>query len=323
VLLCTGGLTRCGQNPVVATLQSALESLLSDGESGYLRLFKLIPLLMVVGFMAWCSSNKGGKLEAQQVRVELSELMSTQGYLSGPADSENLPAVAKRVGPAGMNRLLYDSAPTASLAALKWMVKNGADPKNTEAIGEEPLLHRIARIPQPERLEYFIGMGLDPKERSRDGATLLHVAARNGLDERTLALLTSKGLTVSDVTALGKQPIHMASVKSIPVLASVGADISAKDLSGRTPLHWAALEGKHEQVNALLRMNASVFATDGQGRTPLHLAAMGNSEEVVDTLLAAGAPRAVRDQDNMTPRELAQESRKKRNNRYRDLTERL
>jgi ankyrin repeat protein len=300
-----------------------VESLLSDGQPGYLRLFKLIPLLMVVGFMAWCSSNKGGKPEVQQVRVELSDLMSTQGYLSGPADSENLPGVAKRVGPAGMNRLLYDSAPTASLAALKWMVKNGADPKNTGAIGEEPLLHRIARIPQPERLEYFIGMGLDPKERSRDGATLLHVAARNGLGERALALLTSKGLAVSDATTLGKQPIHMASVKAIPVLAGAGADISAKDSSGRTPLHWAALEGKHEQVSALLRMNASVFATDNKGRTPLHLAAMGNSEEVVDTLLAAGAPRAVRDQDNMTPRELAQESRKNRNYRYRDLTEKL
>lgn len=278
---------------------------------------------MVVGFMAWCSSNKGGKPEVQQVRIELSELMSTQGYLSGPSDSENLAGVAKRVGPAGMNRLLYDSAPTASLAALQWMVKNGADPKNTGALAEEPLLHRVVRIPQPERLEYFMGLGLDPKEKSRDGATLLHVAARNGLDERMLALLVSKGLGMTDATTAGKQPIHMASVKSIPVLANAGADISAKDAMGRTPLHWAALEGKHEQVSALLRMSASVFATDKQGRTPLHLAAMGNSEEVVDTLLAAGAPRAVRDQDNMTPRELAQESRKNRNNRYRDVTEKL
>jgi hypothetical protein len=296
---------------------------LSNSESGYVRLFKLIPLLMVVAFMAWCSSNKGGKADVPQLRAELSELMSVQGYLSGPSDSENLPGVAKRVGSAGMNRLLYDSAPTASLAALQWMVKNGADPKNTGAIADEPLLHRVARVPQLERLEYFVGLGLDPREKSRDGASLLHVAARNGLDERTLQWLTSKGLGVSDPTTLGKQPIHMASVKSIAVLASAGADISAKDSSGRTPLHWAALEGKHEQVSALLRMNASVFATDNNGRTPLHLAAMGNSEEVVDTLLAAGAPRAVRDQGNMTPRELAQESRKNRNNRYRDLTEKL
>jgi hypothetical protein len=312
-----------GQNLGFIKPQPDRESLLSDGESGYLKLFKLIPLLMVVGFMAWCSSNKGGKAEVLQVRTELNELMSIQGYLSGPSDSDNLAGVAKRVGSAGMNRLLYDSAPTASLAAMQWMVKNGADPKNTGAIAEETLLHRVVRIPQPERLEYFTGLGLDPKEKSRDGTTLMHVAARQGLDERMLSWLVGKGLGVSDATTSGKQPIHVASVKSIPVLAGAGADLSAKDAMGRTPLHWAALEGKHEQVNALLRMSASVFATDNQGRTPLHLAAMGNSEEVVDTLLAAGAPRAVRDQDNLTPRELAQEARKKRNNRYRDLTEKL
>ena len=297
---------------------------MSEAESGRLRLFRLIPLLMVVGFVAWCSNNNGGKAESLQVRAELSELMSAQGYLSVPSDAQNLPGVAKRVGPAGMNRLLYETAPTASLAALQWMVKHGAEPKHTGTIGEAPLMHRVAQIPQYERLEYFFGLGLDPKEKSRDGATLLHVAALHGLDDRTLALLLGKGLSLSDATTLGKQPIHVANLKSIPVLAAAGADISAKDSMGRTPLHWAALEGKHDQVSALLRMNASVFVTDSKGRTPLHLAALGNSEDVVTTLLAAGAPKSARDQDNMTPRDLAQESRrKKRTDRFRDFMDKL
>ena len=102
-----------------------------------------------------------------------------------------------------------------------------------------------------------------------------------------------------------------------------GADVAAKDNMGRTPLHWAALEGKHEQVAELLRVGSSVFVADAKGRTPLHLAAMGRSETVIDALLAAGAPRAVRDNDNLTPRELALETRRSRNDRYRDVSERL
>jgi ankyrin repeat protein len=296
---------------------------LSDGGSGYLRLFKLIPMLMVVGFMAWCTSNRGAKQDVMQVRTEIVELLSSSGLISGLPSDVDLVGTAKRIGPAGMNRLLYESAGTATLPALKWMVKNGADPRNVGALLNEPLLHKVAQQPQFERLEYFLGLGLDVKERGRDGVSLMHVAAQGGMDERVLALLTAKGLSVSETTASGKQPIHMASVKAISVLARAGADVNAKDNAGRTPLHWAAADGKNEQAVELLRMSASVFSVDAKGRTPLHLAALGRSEAVIDTLLAAGAPRAVRDSDNFTPRELAQEARKNSRDRYRDLAEKL
>lgn len=280
-------------------------------------------MLMVVGFLAWCSSNRGARQDVMQVRTEIVELMTSSSLISGPSSDVDLAAAAKRIGPAGMNRLLYESAGTASLPALQWMVKNGADPRNVGAMLNEPLLHKVAQQPQFERLEYFVGLGLDVKERGRDGASLMHVAAQGGMDERVLGLLTAKGLSVSETTAAGKQPIHMASVKAISVLARAGADVSAKDNAGRTPLHWAAAEGKNEQVVELLRMNASVFSVDAKGRTPLHLAALGRSEAVIDTLLAAGAPRAVRDSDNLTPRELAQEARKNSRDRYRDVAEKL
>ena len=296
---------------------------MSDAGSGHLRLFKLIPILMVIGFMAWCSSNRGSNVDAVQVRTEIIDLLATSGLLSGPSNDVDLAAAAKRIGPAGMNRLLYESAANASLPALKWMVKNGADPKNVGAMFGEPLLHKVARQPQFDRLEYMLGFGLDAKERGKDGLSLMHVAAQGGMDERVLGLLLSKGLLVSESSDSGKQPIHVASVKSISVLARSGADVAAKDNMGRTPLHWAALEGKHEQVAELLRVGASVFVADAKGRTPLHLAAMGRSETVIDALLAAGAPRAVRDNDNLTPRELALETRRSRNDRYRDVSERL
>jgi ankyrin repeat protein len=214
-----------------------------------------------------------------------------------------------------MNRLLYEAAPGASVEVLKWLVNHGAVPSNVGAMTDLPLLHRAAQSPRYDRLEYLLSFGLDPLERSREGLTLLHVAARGGLDERVLQLLTSHGLKVGDASKTGLRPIHLASVKSIPVLIAAGADINAKDEDGRTALHRAAREGRNDVVAELIRNNASVHSTDNRGRTPLHLAAMATgADAVIETLLAAGAMKSTRDNDGMTARDLAIEARETRSN---------
>lgn len=273
-------------------------------------MFKLIPTLMLVGLMAWCSQGNRGRQEVMQSRVELIELFQQAGLIDQPAPEMDLTRVARQAGTSGMNRVLYDAASGSSVQALKWLVKNGADPRNIGAIEDLPLLLKAAQAPRYDRLEYFMSLGLDPLQRSRDGQTMMHVAARGGLDERVLELLRSKGLGVTDETALGQQPIHFASVKSIPVLVAAGADIEAKDINGRTALHNAAFNGRDDIVAELLRMKASVYATDKQGRTPLHLASLKYNQKVVDTLVAAGAPQAARDHNNQTPSELAPAQRR-------------
>lgn len=294
---------------------------MAEDRSLSLTLFRLIPLLMLVSFVAWCSSSRspqGGG--GGPVRAELLDLMMQNGLVDGMPQSSDLDAVAKRAGPAGMNRMLYSSAAEASLPALRWMVEHGADPRNIGAIESVPLLHKVAKRPQFERLEFFLKLGLDPRQTASDGQTLMHVAAAGGLDERVLTLLVSKGLSLSDTAHDGKQPIHHASVKSIPVLATAGADLGALDRKGRSALHWAALEGRNDIATELLRMNASVFTADKEGSTPLHLAALSGSDAVVSTLLAAGAPRTARDNDGRTPREIAESGQR---SRYRGERERL
>jgi ankyrin repeat protein len=295
---------------------------------GARRLFlvRLVPALMLISFVAWCSSSNRARHDVQPVILELRELFMTNGLIEGGPSNVSLPDVAKSIGETGMNRLLYEAAPEASLDALKWLVKHGAVPANVGAMRDLTLLQRAAALPRYERLEYFISQGLDPLERGREATTVMHYAAKGGIDERSLGLLVAKGLTVSDTDNLGRQPIHFASVKSIQVLANSGADINAKDKDGRTALHVAAQDGRNDLVAELLRFNASVFDTDNRGRTPLHLAAMAtnhNADTVIETLLAAGALKSARDADGMTARDIAQDARENNNSRYVSTIDKL
>lgn len=283
-----------------------------------LFLFRLIPVLLVVSLVGWCSFQGNKRKELEPVRAELVDLLLTEGLIDSPT-AGNLADVARRAGQPAMNRLLYNAAPTATLDVLRWIIRNGADPKNVGALKDRTLLQQAAKTPRYEKLEFFLGLGLDPLERSRDGRSVLHFAAEGGLDERTIALLQAKGIPLDDRTPSGAAALHFASVKSIPVLVQAGQPVNVVDSEGRTPLHAAARNGRLDVINELIRSGASVFAADKKGRTPLHLAVLGRSTEVVDALLAAGAPRTVRDQDGNTPRDLYQESvRNRSRNEYRN-----
>jgi ankyrin repeat protein len=270
------------------------------------RIVRFLPLLLVVLFIAWCSRSGERQRESAPQKVELTELFLQQGLIDGASARDgDLTAAARRAGRVGMNQLLYNTAPSASVDALRWIIEHGADPASVGAPEGVPLLHKAAQTPTHARLTFFLELGLDPRQRGPGGATLLHRAAASGLDERVLQLLLAKGLKLTDTNAAGQLPVHVANLKSLDALVRAGADVDAVDALGRTALHHAATDRRADLVNELLRLGASVYKADAQGRTPLHLAALARSEPCVDALLAAGAPRSARDVDGLTARELA------------------
>lgn len=61
-------------------------------------------------------------------------------------------------------------------------------------------------------------------------------------------------------------------------LRTVLVTADSTDQMGRAPLHYAALEGRAEQVRALLTDGADVSATDKQAFTALHFACQQNRD---------------------------------------------
>lgn len=269
-------------------------------------------LVVTISLLTWCSMARRSTQDVAGLGPELREMM-LMGGLADASGMIDIDKTAARVGAIGMNRLLYDNAGTASLPALRWMVKHGAEPRNIGAMDKGSLLQQAAAKPTLDRMKLFIEeFKLDPKQETPDRVGVMHLAARNGVDAQTLVFLTSRGLNINEPDAGGRQPIHYAALKSIGPLVSAGADINALDGQGRTALHWAVEEGRHDAVAELIRLQASVFAQDRQGNTPLHLAAVGSSEPIIDTLLAAGAPKAARNADGLTAREYFDKFRYKR-----------
>lgn len=271
----------------------------------FAKLVRFLPLVLIVLFVAWCTQGRQRQREALPQRVELVELFQQQGLLNmATLRDGSLAEAARAAGRPAMNSMLYEAAPRASVEALRWMVEHGAEPASVGSPGGVPLLHRAAQTPSRGRLEFFLSLGLDVNQRDGAGDTLLHAAARAGLDDGVLQLLLSKGARLNQANQAGLQPLHVAGLRSIDALVRAGVDVDALDGSGRTPLHHAAAAGQADAVAELLRLGASVYKVDAKGRTPLHAAALGRHDAVFNTLVAAGAPLSARDADGLTAEEL-------------------
>ena len=139
-----------------------------------------------------------------------------------------------------------------------------------------------------------------------DATNDLHLAARDGSIERTIALLSRGSLDIDQRTPEeGYTPLMVAAMNRKSSIARIllnkGADVSVVDEDGSTALHQASNAGHVEVVTALVKAGADIEATTSSGLTPIHLAAGFGHLEVVKELVKAGAALQEMDSSGYSP----------------------
>jgi ankyrin repeat protein len=155
-----------------------------------------------------------------------------------------------------------DAARRGDVAAVRTLLKQGADANAAHADGMTPL-HWAAERGEPAVADVLIHAGANPAAVTRLGEyTPLHLAARSGSAPVTRALLKA-GASASAPSSSGATPLHLASaagnVDTVNALLDAGADVNVRESeNGQTPLIFAVAAGQADAVKALLKRGADV-----------------------------------------------------------------
>lgn len=135
--------------------------------------------------------------------------------------------------------------------------------------------------------------------RDKRGFNPLHLAVWN-MHELLIKMYIGSFLTgANDATERGWVALHLAAwnndVKTMNMLADVGASIDIADKQDWTALHWAASGGSEGAINWLVQKGLDANARTEDGETALHIAAKTGRFNVIKTLIRAGVDTSARD----------------------------
>jgi len=124
-------------------------------------------------------------------------------------------------------------------------------------------------------IDVLLASHADINARDKDGNTVVHYAARQGLD--SVKLFVALDHTFATATNNFQQtPLHTAvwfgQSDTAEFLIVSGAHVNARDKDGVTPLHTAAEKGNFDMVRLLLKYHADINARTNDGKTPYTLA---------------------------------------------------
>ena len=170
-----------------------------------------------------------------------------------------------------------------------------------------------------ELINYLIAQGADIKAVSKNGLTILHLAAIQG-DPEIVKLLLSKGADLKAADKKGYTPLHFAAYfearRGMKELLSIGSSYGIlkdkDDIELYTFLEISSLGNSCEVVKIILSNATDVKdllnSVNENGSTPLHFAAQFGPKELVELLLSLGADVNAVDKFGNTPLHLATKS---------------
>ena len=160
--------------------------------------------------------------------------------------------------------------------------------------GSDATVADAARLGDAAAVKALLRNGADVNAAQGDGMTALHWAAQKG-DTELVAMLLSAGASVRATTRLGGYtPMHLASQAGHPrvvaALLAAGSPADVRTATGASPLMLAARSGSVDTATRLIENGADINAKESTyGQTALMVAAGLNRAELVALLLARGA----------------------------------
>ncbi|MEE3003549.1 MAG: ankyrin repeat domain-containing protein [Pseudomonadota bacterium] len=153
---------------------------------------------------------------------------------------------------------------------------------------------------------------IDINSKNNNGENILHLAAREGLDNLVINLV-SRGADLSAKTNKGLLPLHIAAAAGRLATVSVIINqtkpdiLNAKTKFGKTALHLAVNNNNFDIVMLLLEKGASINSFDNFHQTPLHIAVNKNNIDVkiMAILIEFGALLDVKNKKGLSPLDVA------------------
>ena len=171
---------------------------------------------------------------------------------STPRDSIDLADIMGRT-------TLHWASIVGDSAAVKQLIRCGADPNKTDTLGYTSLHSAIPR--NSGCLELLLRAKADVELKNVHGQTVLHSAS-----------------------ALRRE------ITSLDLLLKYGANIEATDCHGLTPLHFAVMRDNHLMVSGLLEKDGNINARSTNGWDCLHRALVHHSHNSLKILLDNTGP---------------------------------
>lgn len=209
-------------------------------------------------------------MKSRQMEIELCSKV-----VAGEMD-----ALKKAIKSKGFNANMMNADNTISLlmlvcahgdvASVKSLIKAGAD-VNYVAPDSRSVLHKAVDRENADIINALLEAGANPMAQAGNKATALHDAVWNAKETSIKALLPAyKDINYSPAGGFNGTPINLAIDRNfsnvVQLFIDAGIDLNKND-TGELPLVHAAIAGKSECIEVLLKAGASKTARDKNGKT--------------------------------------------------------
>ena len=160
-----------------------------------------------------------------------------------------------------------------------------------DKLGKNPLHYCIK---YDNLFRFFIKMGSDINIKTKNGESLLHLAASNGHLHLCKKILGSYKFNVDITDNSGKSPLHNSvengHFELFQYFVEMGSNVYLKAKANQNCLHFAALGGHIKLCKTLIeKYGFDVSVTDDSGKCTLHYCAESGSVELFNYLVEMGS----------------------------------